>query len=475
MIEPNYTAEDRVRPFLGQTFNMWTINKFIEVRKTTTTKNRSYAVIVMATCECGRSKEVQFSNIKSGRSKNCGCVGRSKTIARSTKHGFATRKGWTKEHKIWCGMIQRCKQEDVSHSKYYIDAGVSVCERWLDFKNFIADMGKCPPDKKSIDRFPNKRGNYEPNNCRWADDFEQSRNRVNNINVTVSGVVMTAREAEKLLGLPKDRIQSRVRRGYTEEEAFNMPVHHYRKSKRVNMDFTIVTIATHRPVEWYYTYDQFFKSCGDNKPLVLGRDFFPYSGLGSKVKMVHKAIKEGLVKSKYILFCDCFDMFFADNPSELIRKYRLFHDGYIVFSSERNCFPADLKSEYDKIETNSSFKYLNSGMIVGETAKFFNVLEAMDIPNIPEDHYDYDKNCMNHINDQYLYQQIFLKQPEKMILDYNQRLCQTLHQTTVEDFDFSKSRIMNKETKSTPMLYHANGSAKDSGVKEPILKHLNLL
>lgn len=57
-------------------------------------------------------------------------------------------------------------------------AGITVCERWRDsFENFLADMGERPSKAHSIDRFPNRDGNYEPGNCRWATAIEQSRNR----------------------------------------------------------------------------------------------------------------------------------------------------------------------------------------------------------------------------------------------------------------------------------------------------------
>lgn len=73
-------------------------------------------------------------------------------------------------------MLQRCTNSTGPRWKYYGGRGIAVCERWRDFKNFLADMGERPAGK-SIDRFPDNDGNYEPGNCRWATPKEQAWNR----------------------------------------------------------------------------------------------------------------------------------------------------------------------------------------------------------------------------------------------------------------------------------------------------------
>jgi hypothetical protein len=74
-------------------------------------------------------------------------------------------------------MKQRCN--NLNHVAYhrYGGAGVKVCERWNNsFENFLADMGE-RPEGKTLDRFPNAFGNYEPGNCRWATPVEQEANK----------------------------------------------------------------------------------------------------------------------------------------------------------------------------------------------------------------------------------------------------------------------------------------------------------
>lgn len=74
-------------------------------------------------------------------------------------------------------MIARCTYPKARRYKDYGGRGISVCERWQKFENFLADMG-ARPEGLTIDRV-NVDGNYEPGNCRWATQTEQQNNRRN--------------------------------------------------------------------------------------------------------------------------------------------------------------------------------------------------------------------------------------------------------------------------------------------------------
>ena len=78
-------------------------------------------------------------------------------------------------YNIWAAMIQRCTNPKSRDWRLYGARGITVCERWRKFENFLADMGT-KPDGLSIDRIDND-GNYEPGNCRWATALEQARNK----------------------------------------------------------------------------------------------------------------------------------------------------------------------------------------------------------------------------------------------------------------------------------------------------------
>ena len=76
----------------------------------------------------------------------------------------------------WKAMVRRCTRPDAKSYADYGGRGITVCERWLDFENFYADMGE-RPEGMSIDRYPDMDGNYEPGNARWATRSEQQRNQ----------------------------------------------------------------------------------------------------------------------------------------------------------------------------------------------------------------------------------------------------------------------------------------------------------
>lgn len=124
-------------------------------------------------CDCGRLKVIAGGNLIGGRTKSCGCFGVECSIKNNTTHGM--RK--SSEYSSWWSMIARCRYK--SHNRYYRygGRGIKVCDRWMKFENFYADMGPKPSQEHSIDRFPNNNGNYEPSNCRWATHIQQANNK----------------------------------------------------------------------------------------------------------------------------------------------------------------------------------------------------------------------------------------------------------------------------------------------------------
>jgi hypothetical protein len=103
--------------------------------------------------------------------------------------------------------------------KYYGGRGIKVCDRWMQYENFLADMG-AKPDGMSLDRI-NPDGNYEPGNCRWASKTEQMNNRRNSRLITAFGKTLTLPQWVQETGLGYYTIYQRLRTGVPPEEALS--------------------------------------------------------------------------------------------------------------------------------------------------------------------------------------------------------------------------------------------------------------
>lgn len=135
------------------------------------------------------------------------------------RHGHTIGGKRTKEWRAWNAMIRRCKYPSMQRFNRYGGIGITVCEKWLAFENFLKDVGFAPSENHSIGRIDNKL-NYEPNNVRWETPHEQSRNKSSTRLLTLNGVTMPLCDWANKTGLSRTTITQRIDAyGWTVERA----------------------------------------------------------------------------------------------------------------------------------------------------------------------------------------------------------------------------------------------------------------
>lgn len=191
--------------------------------------NKFRHICWLCLCDCGKEKVIRGCNLKSGDTKSCGCL----QIDISTKHGYAVRGKESGIYHSWEGIIQRCTNPNNSAYHRYGGRGITVCDRWRKFENFLEDMGEKPTDK-TIDRIKNDKG-YFKENCRWATREEQNRNKRSNRLIIHDGRTQCLIAWAEEIGVNKNTILNRLRRGWSIDEALTTPVGKNRKSwKHIN-------------------------------------------------------------------------------------------------------------------------------------------------------------------------------------------------------------------------------------------------
>lgn len=201
----------RAKPVVpGARYGTWTVISMNDKRK-------NGHIYWNCVCDCGVRKPVAALHLKSGKSANCGCLKSIRLMARAMTHGHSG----TRTHRIWLNMRQRCRNPNLPDFKHYGGRGITVCERWEVFENFLADMGECPP-AMSIDRI-DVNGNYEPKNCKWATQKEQVNNQRKSVRLTLHGRTQTLAQWADEMGLDASCIRWRLEQGWSHERALTEP------------------------------------------------------------------------------------------------------------------------------------------------------------------------------------------------------------------------------------------------------------
>lgn len=171
-------------------------------------------------CECGNEKIVKSIILRRNLSRSCGCLKADVCRERVTTHGHSRPGQTTPTYHTWAGMVARCTNPKHQTYHLYGGAGVTVCERWLTFANFLEDMGEKPPGT-SLDRIQGSRI-YDKPFCRWATPKEQGRNKSNNRLLTFQGETLTMAEWAERLEWSPATISHRVNAGWSDEDALTI-------------------------------------------------------------------------------------------------------------------------------------------------------------------------------------------------------------------------------------------------------------
>lgn len=175
---------------------------------------------VVCKCDCGTIAVARAADIRRGAQQSCGCHRRRTSAVygkrNSTTHG---QKG-TRLYEVWHGMKARCYNRKAKDYYRYGGRGIQVCRAWRnDFAAFAEwSLANGYDDTRTIDRYPDRDGDYEPENCRWATSVEQARNKDCVIVIEYQGESRPLVEWCELLGLDYGRAKSRFYRGLPTDE-----------------------------------------------------------------------------------------------------------------------------------------------------------------------------------------------------------------------------------------------------------------
>lgn len=126
------------------------------------------------------------------------------------------------EYYAWDHMKARCLRPNSANYHRYGGRGIKICKRWMKYENFLADMGRRPSPKHSLDRI-RVNGNYTPKNCRWATAIEQCNNTTRNVILKYNGKKYTMAELARAYSIDYKLVLGRIKRGWSVEKTVATP------------------------------------------------------------------------------------------------------------------------------------------------------------------------------------------------------------------------------------------------------------
>jgi hypothetical protein len=175
IFDPKGDFMTALRDLTGSRFTRWLV-----IERAENSHDRHARWLCVCSCADGTKRVVSATSLVQGVSESCGCLKIEKTRERLIGNTLGLRHGYgspnpekrTAIYRTWQSMIQRCTNPKATSYMRYGGGGVTVCDRWQDFENFLADMGDRPTGT-TLGRFRDS-GNYEPENCKWMTRAEQT-------------------------------------------------------------------------------------------------------------------------------------------------------------------------------------------------------------------------------------------------------------------------------------------------------------
>lgn len=172
-------------------------------------------------CDCGNECVKLGIELRSGHTRSCGCLHKEQLAERSRKYKVVAPR---RLYQTWHGMIERCENKNARYYCNYGGRGISVCKEWHDFEEFASwALNNGYTNDLTIDRIDND-GNYCPKNCKWSTKIEQENNKRTNRKVEMDGKVLNLCKWCEIYGISRDTVQSRLRLGWSIDDAIKKPV-----------------------------------------------------------------------------------------------------------------------------------------------------------------------------------------------------------------------------------------------------------
>lgn len=196
---------NRVHDLTGQKFGRLTVIGLDTSKET----RKTYWI---CQCECGKISSHRSDGLLGGHIKSCGCY-KSEQDALNVAKNHTHKQSGTRLYHIWQGMKERCHNQNSPNYKNWGARGIKVCEEWKNsFETFYQwAMENGYKSNLTIDRIDNNAG-YNPQNCRWATNKEQCRNRRSNVYITIGKTTKTLKEWCEVFNLPYGTVNVRYHR-----------------------------------------------------------------------------------------------------------------------------------------------------------------------------------------------------------------------------------------------------------------------